>query len=103
MDVRRNMIVRRWGTPQRTVGSLNEAREREEHGVRFNEKWIYSAPRNEPSRPQKRIIYWLRYDFVASFLLERDGQMVREDPRALFGDDTRSRQYLPRDARAGHA
>ena len=96
--VRRNMVVQRWGTPQTTVGSLNEPREREEHDVRFNEKWIYRAPRDEPSRPRERVVYWLRYDFVASFLVGRDGQVTREDPRALVEGLT-AREFVPEGAR----
>jgi hypothetical protein len=82
--VRRNLVVQRWGTPQATVGSLNEPREQEEHGLRFNEKWLYRAPRNDPAKVRERVVYWLRYDFVASYVLDRDGQWAREDPRALL-------------------
>ena len=39
--ISRNLVVQRWGTPNATVGSVNEPREMEEHGHRFNEKWIY--------------------------------------------------------------
>lgn len=97
-DIRRNMVVQRWGTPQLTVGSLNEPREREEHGVRFNEKWIYPAPRDEPSRPRERIIYWLRYDFVAAYLVGTDGQPTREDLRAVFAECA-DRQAVPAGSR----
>lgn len=98
MDIRRNMIVQRWGTPQVTVGSLNEPREREAHGFRFNEKWIYPAPTHEPSRPRERIIYWLRYDFIASYLVGRDGQVVREDADTLVAGIA-DRQFVPGDLR----
>lgn len=95
MDViRRNMVVQRWGTPQVTVGSLNEPRECEEHGLRFNEKWIYHAPRHDASRPRERIIYWLRYDFVASYLVDRDGRVVREDPRTVYAGLS-DREFVP--------
>jgi hypothetical protein len=93
--IRRNLVVQRWGTPQVTEGSLNEPREREEHGYRFNEKWTYHAPRNDPARPRERNIYWLRYDFVASFIVDREGRLVPEDPRAvLAGLD--AREFVPR-------
>ena len=46
--VTRNLIVQRLGTPDVTVGSVNEPREREEHGLRFNEKWVYRRGRGEP-------------------------------------------------------
>ena len=84
--IHRNLVVRRWGTPQRTVGSVNEPREWSEQGHLVNEKWIYLAPRGEPDAPRERIIYWLRYDFVASFVVDAQGELRREDPTALFAD-----------------
>jgi hypothetical protein len=88
--VTRNLVVRRWGTPQVTVGSVNEPRAMEENGVRFNEKWVYRTPPGDPPRPRERLVYWNRYDFVASFVLEADGRLVREDAqRALGGLDDR--------------
>jgi len=92
--LRRNVVVQRWGTPQVTIGSLNEPREREEHGVVFNEKWVYKLPRVEPTDPPERLVYWLRYDFVASLLVGADGRISREDPAALAGGLS-SRGYLP--------
>ncbi len=78
-SIRRNLIVRRWGTPQRTIGSVNEPREHEEHGVVFNEKWVYRLPRVEPNDPGERIVYWHRYDFVGSFLVGADGGVIQEN------------------------
>ncbi|HEY2385846.1 MAG TPA: hypothetical protein VGK30_02710 [Candidatus Binatia bacterium] len=92
--IRRNLVVQRWGTPQTTSGSLNEPREREEHGVEFNEKWVYRLPRVEPDDPRERIVYWRRYDFVASFVVGADGRVTREDPAVLLAG-LRSRGYLP--------
>jgi hypothetical protein len=82
--IRRNLIVQRWGTPQVTIGSLNEPRERAENGVTFNEKWVYRVPGHGTEAAHDRIIYWLRYDFVASFVVEPDGRIVRADPRTLL-------------------
>lgn len=93
-DIRRNAVVLRWGTPQRTTGSLNEPREREENGVRFNEKWVYRLPRPEPDDPRERIVYWQRYDFVASFLVDAAGGVHREDARAFLAD-VNVREYRP--------
>lgn len=92
--IRRNLVVQRWGTPQATEGSLNEPREREEHGYRFNEKWTYHAPRNDPAKARERTIYWLRYDFVASFIVDPQGRLVPEDARAVLAglDD---REFVP--------
>jgi hypothetical protein len=82
--IARNDVVRLFGTPDETVGAVNEARIRDEHGVEFNEKWIYNRPRNEPTRPLARAIYWQRYDFVASARIERSGQWVRESEAELL-------------------
>lgn len=90
----RNLVVRRWGTPQATVGSVNEPRVKEENGVRFNEKWVYREPLGDQRRPRERVVYWDRYDFVASFIVQADGRAVREDAQdVLCGMD--DRQYLP--------
>jgi hypothetical protein len=97
--IKRNMVVQRWGTPQETVGSLNEPREREEHGHRFNEKWIYRAPRDDPRRPRQRMIYWLRYDFVAAFVIDAQGRLVRDDLPTLL-EGTPDRLYRPTDGDA---
>ncbi len=99
--IRRNAVVECWGTPNVTSGSLNEPRDREENGVRFNEKWVYRLAHPEPDDPVQRIVYWHRYDFVASFLVGADGRLVREDPRVLTR--VADREYLPPQARAtGH-
>ena len=51
------------GTPDRTEGSLDDPREREEEGVRFNEKWIYTHLHRDPAGATMRTVYWMRYDF----------------------------------------
>lgn len=82
--VDRNAVVQRWGTPQETIGSVNEPREQEEHGHRFNEKWVYRWAQPEPDQPTQRWVYWLRYDFVASYLVGRSGDLRREDLGAML-------------------
>lgn len=77
-ELRRNEVVRRWGTPDRTEGSLNDPRIRHEDGLAFNEKWIYSWPKGERSRPRERVVYWQRYDFVGACRVEQDGHRVDE-------------------------
>jgi hypothetical protein len=94
----RNLVVQAWGTPHSTVGSVNEPREREEHGHRFNEKWIYRLAATSPEQPIERIIYWLRYDFVAAYLTSRDGVATPENlAGALSG--RRDRRFVPGGAR----
>lgn len=92
--VTRNLVVQRWGTPQSTIGSVNEPREMEENGQHFNEKWVYRNPKGDPGHPKERIVYWHRYDFVGSFLRDSSGNLVPEDPRSLLAglDD---RRYQP--------
>jgi hypothetical protein len=64
----RNAVVTHFGTPDQTEGSVNEPREREEHGLRFNEKWTYRRPPRDPAAARERIIYWHRYDYVGSVI-----------------------------------
>ena len=66
--IQRNAVVRYFGTPDRTEGSVNEPREQEEHGMRFNEKWTYKRPLRDPTGAAERIIYWRRYDYVGSLV-----------------------------------
>ena len=76
----RNAIVARLGTPDRTEGSLNSPVEQEEHGIRFNEKWIYDHLRDDPAGAPRRIIYWHRYDFT--------GTIVCKTPNIGWTSDT---------------
>lgn len=71
--IQRNLIVKFFGTPDATEGSVNEPREREENGVRFNEKWTYKHPRRDPANAAERIIYWRRYDYRGSMIRRTAG------------------------------
>src|SRR5579875_2449822 len=62
----RNLVVWLLSTPDRTEGSVNDPRERYEHGIRFNEKWLYDEPPDDPAGAAARIVYWHRYDFAGS-------------------------------------
>ena len=92
--VARNVVVQCWGTPHLTVGSVNEPREMEEHGHRFNEKWVYRIANADPDQPRERLIYWQRYDFVAAYLVTADGAVVRDDVAGLL-TGLRDRRYHP--------
>ena len=74
--LRRNELVRLFGTPDETIGSVNEPRLRVVHGVEFNEKLTYDAPSHEPSRPRSRLIYWQRHGLVGAFRVAEDGHLV---------------------------
>ena len=88
--IHRNAVVKYFGTPDATEGSVNEPRERVEHGMHFNEKWIYRHPLRDPVGAAERIIYWHRYDFL--------GSMIRTSPTADFKRDDRLVDVLQRAA-----
>jgi len=93
----RNVVVQCWGTPHATVGSVNEPREMEEYGHRFNEKWIYRLSQATPDQPKERILYWHRYDFVAAHLVTTNGAVVPEDLASAISG-LRDRRYHPQGA-----
>lgn len=93
--ISRNQIVQIWGTPARTIGSVNEPREAEEHGHRYNEKWIYRLAATKPDAPTERVVYWLRYDFVASCLIGKGGIVTEEDLTRLVGGSRDRRYHAP--------
>jgi len=63
------------GAPTDQEGSVNDPRTRDEHGVRWNEKWIY---RGEDGETVERIVLWNRYDLVGAFRLRPDGSAEPE-------------------------
>ncbi len=73
----RREVWARLGAPTDQVGSVNDPRLREEHGVRWNEKWIYRRP---GSQEIVRIVLWNRYDFCGVFRVAPDGDV---EPEAL--------------------
>jgi|SRR5579875_3707469 len=62
----RNMVVWLLGTPDRVEGSVNDPREQQEYDIRFNERWLYDDPVDDPAGASARIVYWNRYDFTGS-------------------------------------
>jgi hypothetical protein len=79
--VTRNSVVSLLGTPGATEGSLNDPVEREESGIHYNEKWTYEHLAHDPAGVSDRVIYWHRYDFVAT--------MVRAGANAEWRPDTK--------------
>ncbi len=67
------LVRERWGEPDAWEGSVNDPRTREEHGVRWNEKWIWRLPGG-----QKRVAYWHRYDFRGAFTVDARGEAHEE-------------------------
>ena len=73
----RATVWKRLGAPTDQVGSVNEPRTTEEHGVRWNEKWIYRVPEGEAI---ERVVLWNRYDFLGAFRIAADESA---EPEAL--------------------
>ena len=64
-DVERGAVWKLLGAPTDQLGSVNDPRTQEEHGLRWNEKWIYLG---EDGESIERIVLWNRYDFVGRAL-----------------------------------
>jgi hypothetical protein len=71
----RGAVWKRLGAPTDQVGSVNDPRTHEEHGVRWNEKWIYRDPEGEG---WDRVVLWKRYDLMGVFRLSPDGSAEPE-------------------------
>ncbi len=72
VPTRRN-VWKLLGAPTDQVGSVNDPRTHEEHGVRWNEKWIY-----RDGREVVRVVLWNRYDFLGVFRVRPDGSAEPE-------------------------
>jgi hypothetical protein len=75
MSPDRGILWKRFGAPTDQEGSVNDPRTREEHGVAWNEKWIY---RGEDGRSIERVVLWNRYDLVGVFRIRSDGSAEAE-------------------------
>ena len=70
MSLDRGRAWKLFGAPADQVGSVNDPRTSEEHGVKWNEKWIY---RGEDGEAVEQVVLWNRYDLVGAFRLRPDG------------------------------
>ena len=70
MSLDRGRVWQLLGAPTDQEGSVNDPRIRVEHGVRFNEKWIY---RGEDGGSVERVVFWNRYDLAGAFRVRPDG------------------------------
>jgi hypothetical protein len=75
--VTRREVWKKLGAPTDQVGSVNDPRSHDEHGVRWNEKWIY-----RDGGEVVRVVLWNRYDFLGAFRVRPDGTA---EPEALPG------------------
>jgi hypothetical protein len=80
MSLDRGRVWKLLGAPNDQVGSANDPRTAEEHGVKWNEKWIY---RGEDGKAVAQVVLWNRYDLVGAFRLRPDGSA---EPVALPED-----------------
>jgi len=71
----RAQIWKLLGAPTDQVGSVNDPRTEEAHGVRWNEKWIY---RSDDDDAVERVVLWNRYDFLGVFRVSADGTVEPE-------------------------
>ena len=74
-DLDRATVWKRLGAPTDQEGSVNDPRTQLEHGVRWNEKWIY---RGEDGRSVERVVLWNRYDLAGIFFVKPDGSAEPE-------------------------
>ena len=81
--VSRNSVVTLLGTPHAVEGSLNDPIELKEFGIHYNEKWIYEDLGNDPAGVAHRIVYWHRYDFVATLVRANDNEEWLPDTKLI--------------------
>jgi len=75
LRVDRGTVWKVLGAPDEQIGSVNEPRTREDHGVVWNEKWVYCGP---DGRSVVRAVLWNRYDLAGVFAIREDGSAELE-------------------------
>ena len=75
MSLDRARVWKQLGAPSDQEGSVNDPRTQLEHGVTWNEKWIY---RGEDGKSVERVVLWNRYDLVGVFRVKPDGSAETE-------------------------
>jgi hypothetical protein len=71
----RGSVWKRLGAPTDQQGSVNDPRTQEEHGLKWNEKWIYRQAHGDVI---ERVVLWNRYDFLGAFRVLPDGSLEPE-------------------------
>ena len=94
----RNAVVAFLGTPDRTEGTLNDPVEREESGIKFNEKWIYEHLTSDPAGVPMRTVYWHRYDFMGTMVRSNTDEEWRHDTTLAEALKYADRRLPPLDA-----
>lgn len=70
MTYDRASVWKRFGAPTDQQGSVNDPRTQREHGVEWNEKWVY---RGRDGQSVTRVVLWNRYDLAGVFRIGPDG------------------------------
>lgn len=70
MSIDRGRAWGLFGAPHDQLGSVNDPRSHVEHGVRWNEKWVYLS---EDGTRLERLLLWHRYDLVGAFEIGPEG------------------------------
>ena len=99
-SITRNVVVARLGTPDKTVGSVNNPVIREEDGIRFNERWLYEHLVDDPSGMAQRVFYWLRYDLVATKVRANKSDIWRDDTTLIDELSGKTPRLAPHDPTA---
>ncbi len=71
----RGEVWERLGAPTEQVGSVNDPRTRVDHGVTWNEQWVYLG---DDGKTVERVVLWHRYDLVGVFRIKPDGSAEPE-------------------------
>ena len=72
-NLTRKQLWKLLGEPTDQVGSVNDPRMHDLHGLRWNEQWIY-----RDGQLVVRVVLWNRYDLVGVFAVGRDGGLTPE-------------------------
>jgi hypothetical protein len=75
MSLDRARVWKILGAPADQEGSVNDPRTQVEHGVTWNEKWVYLG---EDGKSTERVVLWNRYDLVGVFRVKPDGTAEAE-------------------------
>jgi len=75
MSPGRGEVWKRLGAPAEQLGSVNDPRTCQEHGVTWNEKWVYLG---EDGQTVERVVLWNRYDLMGVFRIGPDGSAESE-------------------------
>ena len=75
MSLDRGQVWKLFGAPTDQEGSVNDPRTSQEHGVTWNEKWVYRGGHGDEV---ERVVLWNRYDLVGVFRVKPNGSAEAE-------------------------